>query len=78
VKIKFRNPNCESSWGFVFGGWKGAAASFKRSAPKLFTPSPLGQFNTKCFGIFGMVQHLFQGLAFQPQDATSPLSHEML
>ncbi|WP_206736622.1 hypothetical protein, partial [Pseudomonas protegens] len=40
VKIKFRNPNCESSWGFVFALQKSctAAAAHDRSAAAASTP----------------------------------------
>jgi len=38
----------------------------------------VGEIDAKCFRIFGMVQHIFTGLIFHPQDAASTLFNEML
>jgi hypothetical protein len=40
--------------------------------------TPFREIDAKCFCIFGMVQHIFTGTDFLPQDAASTLFNEML
>ncbi|WP_288856068.1 hypothetical protein, partial [Pseudomonas lactis] len=65
-------PQLRKQLGFCFGRSK--IPALLATLNKL----PLREFDTKCFCIFAMVQHIFTRIDLYPQDAASTFSNEML
>ncbi|KTC43480.1 hypothetical protein AO262_29830 [Pseudomonas fluorescens ABAC62] len=70
--------------GFCFGREKSlerlimVAFNARNLPPASISQTTIGEFNSKCFCIFGMVQHIFLRIDLSSQDAAPTFFNEML